>query len=95
MYIYIYIYIICKWITISSCYGSIAFGSINFKAIKNVLDAKMVLKTHLFIKIFRFLYRSLVNLYIYIYYNPCLSKLHLVTVCRAFCLYFHSPVYST
>ena len=29
---------------------------INFKAINNVLDAKMVLKTHLFIKIFRLLY---------------------------------------
>ena len=30
---------------------------INFKAINNVLDAKMVLKTHLLIEIFRLLYR--------------------------------------
>ena len=35
---------------------------INLKAINNVLDAKMVLKTHLFIKIFRLLYRSFVSL---------------------------------
>ena len=34
---------------------------INFKAINNVLDAKMVLKTHLLIKIFRLLYRSFVS----------------------------------
>ena len=33
-----------------------------FKAINNVLDAKMVLKTHLFTKIFRLLYRSFVSL---------------------------------
>ena len=35
---------------------------INFKAINNVLHAKMVLKTLLFIKIFRLLYRSFVSL---------------------------------
>ena len=35
---------------------------INFKAINNVSDAKMVLKTHLLIKIFRLLYRSFVSL---------------------------------
>ena len=41
---------------------------INFKAIHSVLDAKMVLKTHLFIKsicllkVFRFLYRSFVSI---------------------------------
>ena len=34
---------------------------INFKAINNVLDAKMVLKTHFFIKIFRLLYISFVS----------------------------------
>ena len=33
---------------------------INFRAINNVLDAKIVLKTHSF-KIFRFLYRSFVS----------------------------------
>ena len=38
MYMYVYIYI---------------YIYINFKAINNVLDAKMVLKTHLLIKIFR------------------------------------------
>ena len=32
---------------------------INFKAINNVLDAKMVLKTHLFVNIFRLIYKSL------------------------------------
>ena len=35
---------------------------INFQAINNVLDAKMVVKTHLLIKIFRLLYRSFVSL---------------------------------
>ena len=35
---------------------------INFRAINNVSDAKMVLKTHLFIKILRLLYRSFVSL---------------------------------
>ena len=35
---------------------------INFKAISNVLDAKMVLKTYLFIKIFLLLYRRFVSL---------------------------------
>ena len=35
---------------------------INFKAISNVLDAKMVLKTYLLIKIFRLLYKSFVSL---------------------------------
>ena len=44
---------------------------INFKAINNVSDTKMVLKTYLFIKIFRLLYRSFVfiyaSMYIFIY----------------------------
>ena len=40
---------------------------INFKAINNVLDAKMVLKTHLLIKIFRLLYRSFVFIYVSMY----------------------------
>ena len=31
---------------------------INFKAINNVLDAKMILKTHLLIKIFRLLFKK-------------------------------------
>ena len=43
IYIYIYIYIIY-----------IYYIYINFKAINNVLDGKMVLKTHLLIKIFRY-----------------------------------------
>ena len=49
MCIYIYIYIYIY----------------NFKAINKVLDAKMLFKTHLFIKnikIFSFLYRSFVSL---------------------------------
>ena len=46
---------------------------INFKVIYNVLHAKNVVKTHLFFKTFRLLYRSFVSLiymifiYIYIY----------------------------
>ena len=40
---------------------------INFKAINNVLDAKMVLKIHLLIKIFRLLYRSFVFMYVSMY----------------------------
>ena len=47
MYMYIYIYI---------------YIYIKFQAMNNVLHAKMVLKTHLFIKIFRLLYRSFVSL---------------------------------
>ena len=43
LYICIYIYIYILYIYI------------NFKAINNVLDAKIVLKTHFFIKIFRLL----------------------------------------
>ena len=35
---------------------------ISFKAINNMLDTKMVLKTHLFMKIFRLLYRGFVRL---------------------------------
>ena len=58
------------------------FMYINFKAICNVLHAKNVLKTHLFIKTFRLLYRSFVSLiyiififtyiYIYIYIHICI-----------------------
>ena len=40
---------------------NIIYIHINFKAINNVLDAKMVLKTHLFIKNIHIIY------YIYIY----------------------------
>ena len=40
---------------------------INFKAINNTLDSKMVLKHICLLKIFRFLYRSFVTIYIYIY----------------------------
>ena len=50
--IYIYIYI---------------YIYINFKAINNVLDTKMVLKTYLFIKILRLLYRSFVFIYASMY----------------------------
>ena len=35
---------------------------IKFQAINNVLHGKMVLKTHLFVKIFHLLYRSFVSL---------------------------------
>ena len=52
LYVYIYIYI----------YISFIYIYINFESKNNVLDAKMVLKTHLFIKIFRLLYRSFVSL---------------------------------
>ena len=52
MYIYIYIYIyICIYILY-----------INFKAVITVLDAKMVLITHFFIKIFHLLYSNFVSL---------------------------------
>ena len=51
VYIYIYIYI-----------HIYIYIYINFEAINNVLDAKMVSKTYLFIKIFRLLYRSFVSL---------------------------------
>ena len=45
----------------------------NFKAINNVLDAKIVLKTHLLIKIFRLLY-----IYIHIYiYHTYIYKQHM------------------
>ena len=55
IYIYIYIYIyIC------------IYKYINFKAVNNVLDAKMVLKTHLFIKIFRLLYSQNTNMLKYV-----------------------------
>ena len=54
VYIYIYTYI--------HIHIYIYIIYINFKAINNVLDAKMVLKTHLLIKIFRLLYRSFVSL---------------------------------
>ena len=47
MYIYMQIYI---------------YIYINFKAINNVLDAKMVLKHIYSLKIFRFLYRSFVSI---------------------------------
>ena len=47
IYIYIYIYI---------------YLYINFKAINNALDAKMVLKHISLLKIFRFLYRSFVSI---------------------------------
>ena len=45
---------------------------INFKAINDVLDAKMVLKTHLLIKIFWLLY---IYIYIYNIIIFCLLKL--------------------
>ena len=58
MYIYIYnIIYICMYIYIILY----IYIYINFKAINNVLDAKMVLKTHFFIKIFRLLYISFVS----------------------------------
>ena len=46
----------------------------NFKAINNELDAKKVLKTHLFIKIFCLLYRSkqIYIIYVYIYVYTCI-----------------------
>ena len=58
MYVYIYniIYIyVCIYIILY------IYIYITFKAINNVLDAKMVLKTHFFIKIFRLLYISFVS----------------------------------
>ena len=59
IYIHIYIY---KYIYIYIC-----MYIINFKAINNVLDAKMVLKTHFSIKMFRLVYRSFVFTYISMY----------------------------
>ena len=48
---------------------------INSKAINNVLHAKMVLKTHLFIEIFRILYRtSVFIMYLCIYFYIWLLK---------------------
>ena len=52
------IFIICRY----TYYYIYKYYYINFKAINNVLDAKMVLKTHLFIKIFHLLYRGFVSL---------------------------------
>ena len=50
----------------------------NFKTINNVLDERMVLKTHLFIKIFRLLYRCFV--FIYSYRKPLGCVFMLVTL---------------
>ena len=60
IYMYVYIYIIL-YIYMYVYIYNIIYIYINFKAINNVLDAKMVLKTHFFIKIFRLLYISFVS----------------------------------
>ena len=62
IYVCIYIYIILYIYMYVYIYNIIyIYIYINFKAINNVLDAKMVLKTHFFIKIFRLLYISFVS----------------------------------
>ena len=50
LYIIYYIYIIYIYIYIYIYINIYIYTYINFKAINNALDAKMVLKTHLFIK---------------------------------------------
>ena len=63
---------------------NIIYIHINFKAINNVLDAKMVLKTHLFIKNIHIIY----ILYIYILYILYIHILYILYIS-----YIHTHIY--
>ena len=65
IYIYVYIYAYVHTHTYIYIYIYILYiYYINLKAINNVLDTKMVLKTHFFIQIFRLIYSSFISVYI-------------------------------
>ena len=70
-YIYIYLYVLHMCI-IYICMRIYIYYIYIHVAINNVLDAKMVLKTHLLIKVFRLLYRS------FVYINYALFSKNLV-----------------
>ena len=70
---------------------NIIYIHINFKAINNVLDAKMVLKTHLFIKNIHIIY--IIYIYIYIIHIIYTYFIYIIHILYTYS-YLHIYIYN-